>query len=265
MIIDMHCHIIPNIDDGASNINTSIEMCRIAEQEGIHGIIATPHYIHGVIDNGRDIVYSKVMELNNILRERNINVDIYPGCEVFICPELPELVLEDKVCTLNNSQYVLIELPLESIPEYTTDVIYQLKLAGYTPIIAHPERNAIINNHPDTLFKLIRIGALSQLNATSLVGLFGKDIMRVSTMLLKNKMVHLLASDAHTVGGRSPRLSVAIDKIEKLAGSEALLRIMKNGEAILNNQLISVEDSIQIGEKEKIRFLSNFKRIFSGM
>ncbi len=261
----MHCHIIPNIDDGARNINTSIEMCRIAEQEGIHGIIATPHYIHGIIDNDRDMVCSKVMELNNLLREKSINVEIYPGCEAFICPELSQLVLEGKICSLNNSQYVLIELPMESIPEYTAEVIYQLKLTGYTPIIAHPERNTVIKSNPDALLNLISRGALSQINASSLAGLFGKDIMRATTILLKRKMVHFLASDAHTGGGRSPRLSIAIDKIEKLAGPEALLKILQNGEAILNNQLISVEEPIELGDQGRIRILSNFKRIFSGM
>lgn len=265
MIIDMHCHIIPNIDDGACDISTAIEMCRVAEQDGIYGIIATPHYIHRVIDNGRDIVCAEVIELNNHLKNRKINVDIYPGCEAFICPELPKLVSEGRICTLNNSQYVLVELPMESIPEYTENVIYQLKLAGYTPIIAHPERNEIINNYPDALFNLISRGALSQVNASSLTGLFGKDIMRVATILLKHKMVHLVASDAHTIGGRSPRLSSAIDKIEKLAGSETLLKIMKNSQAILNNQWISVEEPIRIGDYGRIRFLSNFKRIFSGM
>ena len=265
MIIDIHCHIIPGIDDGASDIGTSIEMCKIAEQEGIHVIIATPHYIHGVLDNGRDIVCSKVIELNNHLREKHINVDIYPGCEVFICPELPKLVLEGKICTLNNSKYVLIELPMESIPEYTVDVIYQLKLAGYIPIIAHPERNAIINRYPDTLHDLISRGALSQINTSSLVGLFGKDIMKLTTKLLKHKMVHLLASDAHTTRGRSPRLSAAIDKIEKLVGPEVLLKIMQNNEAILNNELISVEESIKIDDKGRMRFISNFKKIFLGM
>lgn len=265
MVIDMHCHIIPNIDDGAIDISTSIEMCRMAEQNGIHGIIATPHYIHGVIDNNRDIVCAKVVELNNHLREKNINVDIYPGCEAFICPELPRMVIEGKVCTLNNSQYVLVELPMESVPQYTVDVIYKLKLAGYTPIIAHPERNAIINSCPDVLFDLISRGALSQVNASSLAGLFGKDIMEAVIILLRYKMVHLVASDAHTVGGRSPKLSIAIDKIEKLAGPEALLNIMQNAEAILNNQLISAEEPIKIGDKGRMRFLSNFKRIFSGM
>lgn len=263
MLIDIHCHVIPNIDDGADNISTSLEMCKIAQEDGIYGIIATPHYIYGVFDNERDLVCAKVIELNNNLKEKDINIDIYPGCEAFIFPELPKLVEEGKVCTLNNSQYVLIELPMESIPKYTDNVIYQLKLSGYTPIIAHPERNAVINSYPDVLFNLISRGALSQVNASSLAGLFGKNVMKTAATLLRHNMVHLIASDAHTIGGRAPILSNAIDKIEKLVGQETLLKIVKNGEAILNNQSISIEEPIRVGEQGRIRFLISFKKIFS--
>lgn len=264
MVIDVHCHIIPNIDDGAGDINISLDMCRIAQEDGTHGIIATPHYIHGTINNTLDLVKEKVEELNKSLREKNIDIDIYPGCEAFICPELPQLVKEGRVCTLNNTQYVLLELPMNSVPAYTQDVLYQLKLDGYTPIIAHPERNRTISKKPDILYDLIGRGALAQVNASSLKGLFGERVMHTAIELVRHNMVHLLASDAHTTGGRSPKLSRAIDVIEREAGEEALLMIMKNSEAVVNNMPVDIGEPIMYEKGSKAGFVGNIKKVVSG-
>ena len=263
MVIDIDCHVIPGIDDGANDISTALEMCRIAQADSTHGIIATPHYIHGVIKNNSDIINAKVVELNRYVKENNIDVELYPGCEVFIFPELPQLVREGYIGTLNNSRYVLIELPMNSIPEYTNNVIYQLRLDEFIPIIAHPERNAVIYKNPDKLCDLISRGALSQVNATSLSGLFGKSMRDKAIELLRHKMVHFIASDAHDAKDRLPKLSSAIDVIEKEIGPEALLKVIKNGEAIFENQPIFSEDPINISKNYNIRFLPNFKKIVS--
>lgn len=262
MIVDLHCHILPEIDDGAKDIDMALEMCRIAVGDGTHGIIATPHYIHGSINNTRDTVHDRLAVLNSHLQENKIDIEIYPGCEAFICPELPQLVKEGQVCTLNNTQYILVELPMDSVPEYTADVIYRLKLDGYTPVIAHPERNAVISRDPDILIDFINRGALTQVNSTSLKGLFGKAIKDSAIQLLRHNMVYFLASDAHTTGGRSPKLSSAIDVIEQEVGKEALLTIMKNGEALLNNQPIEILEPIPF-EAEKAGFFGGIKKLVS--
>lgn len=249
MVIDIHCHVIPNMDDGAADVNVSLEMCRMAQADGTHGIIATPHYIYGTINNNRDLVHEKVVELNSHLRENSIGIEIYPGCEAFICPELPQLVRAGEVSTLNNTRYMLIELPMNSVPTYTMDVIYQLKLDGYIPIIAHPERNLSISKNPRILADLIARGALAQVNATSLKGLFGEKVQKAAVKLAEHKMIHLLASDAHTTGGRSPKLSKAVDVLEQTVGPEALVRIMKNSHAIINDQPIYVDEPIPFEEK----------------
>jgi len=264
MVIDVHCHIIPGIDDGAKDKDIALEMCRIAQMEGTNGIIATPHYIHGAINNTSDVINEKVAELNSWLKEHNIELEIYPGCEVFIFPELPRLVREGHICTLNNSRYILIELPMNSVPEYTKDVIYELKLSGFTPIIAHPERNSAISKDPNILHDFIIRGALAQVNATSLKGLFGKDVRDKAVELMRHNMVHLLASDAHTAGGRSPKLSRAMDVIEQKVGPEALLQIMKNGEAVLKNQTILIEDPINTKGND-MRMFGSFKKLVSNL
>jgi len=263
MLVDPHCHILPSIDDGAKNLEVSIDMCRIAEKDGTSCIIATPHFIHGVINNNSKIVKQKVEKLNNTLKKKKININIYPGCEAFITPELPRLVREKQVCTLNDTQYILIELPMESIPDYTADIIYQFRLDGYTPIIAHPERNAVIRETPDILCDLINRGALTQMNSSSINGLFGKGIMETSLTLLKSKMIHLLASDAHTAGGRSPKLSEAMSIIEGKVGHETLQSMIKRNCAVLKGESIEVEEPVILNSKSESRFFGNFKRIIT--
>lgn len=265
MLVDLHCHILPGIDDGAKDLDTSIDMCRIAAKDGINCIIATPHFIQGAINNNSKIVKQKVEMLKNALKKKKINIDIYPGCEAFISPELPQLVREKQVCPLNDTQYVLIELPMESVPDYTADIIYQLRLDGYTPIIAHPERNAVIGRTPDVLIDLINRGALTQINSSSINGLFGRRIMETSLALLKNKMIHLLASDAHTAGGRSPKLTKAMSIIEHEAGYEALQTIIKHNQAVLKGESIEVEEPIILKSINRPKLLGNFKKIIYGL
>jgi protein-tyrosine phosphatase len=263
MIIDLHCHVLPSIDDGAKNLDTALEMCRIAQQDGTNSIIATPHYIHGAINNTSRIVHDKVAELNNYLREQDIDICIYPGCEAFICPELPQLVSAGQVCTLNDSRYILVELPMTSVPEYTIDVFYRLILNGYIPIIAHPERNAVIAKNPEVLFDLIERGALSQVNSSSIKGLFGKEIMNTAIDLLNHNMVHFLASDAHTTGGRSPKLTSAMSIIRDKIGAYALDRIIENAQIVLNGGEVEIDEPLMIRKTHSANGI--FKKIISSL
>ncbi|OGO79275.1 MAG: hypothetical protein A2Y23_01505 [Clostridiales bacterium GWB2_37_7] len=265
MLVDLHCHILPGIDDGAKDLNTTLAMCQIAEQDGTDSIIATPHFIHGAINNHRELIHSKVIELNSYIREQNINIELYPGCEAFICPELPKMVREGHVCTLNNTQYILIELPMASVPEYTIDVIYKLKLDGYIPIIAHPERNAVIAHKPNILLDLINRGALTQVNATSVKGLFGKEVMSTAIDLIQHKMVHFLASDAHTTGGRSPKLSSAMSIIDSKVSLETLETIISNSQAVLKGEPIMIEEPIKIKEIKGLNIFGNLLKIVTGI
>lgn len=260
MVIDLHCHVIPNIDDGAEDVKASLDMCRIAQIDGTQGIIATPHYIHGTINNSRALVHEKTAELNSRLRDAAIEIEIYPGCEAFICPELPQLVREGEVCTLNDTRYVLIELPMNIVPTYTLEVIYQLRLDGYIPVIAHPERNLNISRDPGILLDLIGRGALTQVNSTSLKGLFGSKIQETAIKLAKHNMMHLMASDAHTTGGRSPKLSSAMDMLERELGQAALKRIIENGHALFNDQTIYIEEPMPF-EAEGLGIFGGIKKL----
>lgn len=266
MIIDLHCHVLPGIDDGAKDLETALEMCRIAQLDGISSIIATPHYIYGSMDNASHIVQYSVAELNARLKEHDIDFSIYPGCEAFICPELPELVSSGQVCTLNNTRYILVELPMNSMPEYTTDVLYRLKLDGFIPVIAHPERNAVIRSNPELLVDLINRGMMTQVNSSSITGLFGSKIKDTALHLLSRNMMHFLASDAHTTGGRSPKLSSAMSVIQTTAGEAVLQRIVSNGQSVLNGDVIEIEEPLVASKLARSSLIGNFlKRVSNGL
>jgi len=253
-MIDIHSHILPEIDDGAADEETSIEMLRISEMDGIKSIIATPHYIRFSIDNTRELIAERCRKLSNAAKRYGINVDIYPGSEVFIGLEIPQLIKEGQIATLNNSEYVLMELPMGSMPDFTDDVIYRLKLDGYTPVIAHPERYAVIGKDPNRLYRIIRNGALVQMNAGSLNGVYGKHVQKTAWSLLNHGMVHFISSDAHGCRRRAPKLSNCMQLVEKEMGKDvAEMLFCLNAEAVINHKNISAP------EPQEVRM----KRIFS--
>ncbi len=264
-MIDLHCHIIPGIDDGASDNSVAIEMCRIAIEDGIKGIIATPHYIHGELNNESTVIESKLQWLKTILYDNGIDINIYPGCEAFISLELPELVQQGKISTLNNSSYLLIELPSLTIPDYTHEVIYRLKIAGFTPIIAHPERNPVIANNLDLVYELIERGALMQLNSTSIRGVFGKKTKETSIKLLKRNLIHLVASDSHTTKHRAPRLTKARYVIEEYVGKKTTDTIFDNAQRVLYNEQIEPFEMRRNDKPSHFKFSKNIKRLVANI
>ena len=167
-MVDIHCHILPNVDDGPIDIEESINMAKIAEANGIKVIIATPHYIEG--EGYKNYLHNQEI-LNNLKSEllyRKNKIEIFLGNEVFITPSIIRLLDDDEITTINRTRYILIELPMLDIPAYVEQIIFDLKLKGLYPIFAHPERNLKIIENPNILYDFIKKGALTQLNLSSL-------------------------------------------------------------------------------------------------
>jgi len=206
-MIDIHSHILPGVDDGSPDLETSLRMVEIAASEGISAIVATPHFIPKDKELDRNLVLEKVEELNQFIRQNtDKDVKIYPGEEVFLSPEIPELYSEGKLITLfDKGKYLLIELPMVSIPPYTKQVIYSLNLKGVKPIIAHPERNREIAKDVDKLRELISLGALAQVNSLSFYGVFGSSAKNAAEKIVKRGLAQFIATDSHTARARSPR------------------------------------------------------------
>lgn len=237
MYIDIHSHIIPGIDDGARNESVALKMLKMAQQSGTGHIIATPHYVYGNTRYGFATIIEKCEALNRLAASAGINITVYPGCEVFITPELIELYEQGLIGTLANSCYMLVEFPMMSIPSYTDNVLYNLQLKGITPIIAHPERYSEIQYDSERLKSFIDRGILAQVNSGSITGVYGRESKKSVMRIIKEGLVQFVASDAHSASGRNPDMSKAAAIIEKKYGSK-----MRNDLFSLNpTKIINIE------------------------
>lgn len=194
-MIDIHCHILPQLDDGADSIQTSLQMCRQAIDNGYTDIIATPHHLKGSFHNPGAIVHRSVALLNQALTEEGLAITIHAGQEIRFHEDLLVNLQNGSALPLAGSRYLLLELPSYAIPMYTTSLIFQLCAAGYIPIIAHPERNITIQKSPDKLAELLQQGALAQLTWTSLQA--SSRLKKISKQLIRQGLIHFIATDAH--------------------------------------------------------------------
>ncbi len=240
MFVDIHSHILPGIDDGPKNMDKALEMVRFAWKNGTESIIATPHFMHGVSEYeiNRQDIDNVCYKLMGKVREEGIRIKIYPGSEVFITPNLPELLKKNVIHTLNNSLYVLVELPVSSIPLYFKDVLFRLMINDYIPVLAHPERNLKVVKKPEIIREYVENGMLVQINSSSLKGLHQKNVKRAAVKLLKLGLVHFVASDAHTTKNRNAALIDVMKLVSSLIGSPKATELFEtNGRKVINNEI----------------------------
>ncbi|MBY0097331.1 tyrosine-protein phosphatase [Mesobacillus maritimus] len=249
-MIDLHCHILPGIDDGAQSDKESLAMARLAVQEGITTIIATPHHKNGRYFNSKQDVLVKVAELNKLLTEEKIALKILPGQESAINGEMIEDFNNGQIMTLNDTNYVFVELPSDHVPRYTEKMLFDLQLKGLIPIIVHPERNREIHERPEMLYKLVEKGALAQLTAGSICGRFGKKIKSFSEQLIEANLVHFIASDAHNVTSRAFHLGQANDLVEKQYGVDMVYLFTENAELVVEGLNVYKEQPQRVKRKK---------------
>jgi len=221
MMVDLHCHVLPAVDDGAESLEQSLEFCRVALQDGVTTLAATPHQKPGQYENSPEAIRGKVADLRLALQEAAISVEIVEGAEVYLCADLLERVREGKVSTLGGTgRYLLLELPYQQTPLRVEETVFQLKLAGVTPVLAHPERIAYFTADMERVEKLVRLGCLSQITAAALLGGFGERTKEFSFRMLERDLVHVISSDAHDTVHRPPVLSRARDVAAEVVGAE---------------------------------------------
>lgn len=219
-MIDIHVHILPGLDDGAADVQTAENMAIIAVENGIHHIIATPHVSGGFPEYKCHDITDAVDKLNLHLAGREIALKIYPGAEYYLEPDLPDRFAAGELQTLNNSQYLLVELPADQVPPYTGQILYELQLQGAVPIIAHPERNHGFISNPQLLGEFIQRGNLTQITTGSITGMFGQKAEKAAHYFIRQNWGHVIASDAHSNRRRIPELSSADKIIRKIAGEQ---------------------------------------------
>ena len=223
--IDIHCHILPGLDDGPEHMDESLEMVRMAANDGTSHIFCTPHVYPEVYDTNQDSVKQARDELKN--RVSN-GVKLFFGGDVRIVPDLLERVMRQEVPTLSGSPYLLLEFPSQIIPYYTGRLIFDMRRQGLIPIVTHPERCAYFARDFTGLHVLRDQGCMFQLTAMSLTKDVAKQLRKLTHAMIENGFADFIASDAHSTRQRAPVLSKAYDEVQRHFGKDLADKLFFN-------------------------------------
>lgn len=260
-MIDIHSHVLPMVtnDDGVETYEEAIALVEKGYEEGLTGIIATPHVQSIVPPEYESELKEKQENLQQLLIKKGIAVKVYIGSEIYCDPAAVDVVKKKYLSLNETGKYVLVEFPMNSIPEGSDEVLFQIQLQGLTPIIAHPERNMTIIQKPNRLYELVQRGMYAQLTASSLLGRSGSKVQKLSKQLLIHRLVHFVASDAHHPRSRPLVLAEALPVVEELIGEhEAHDLFVTNPQHVINGEKIPAEDP----EPIKTSFFSRIVELF---
>lgn len=249
-MIDIHNHILPGVDDGAKTEEDSIEMAKAAVAEGIHTIIATPHHKNGHFNNERDTILMQVNILRQLFAKHDIPLTLLAGQETRIYGDMVEDLEKGELLSLNKTKYIHVEFPFREVPRYAGQLLYDLQIAGYVPIIVHPERNREILENPNKLYDYVRKGALTQVTAASMIGKFGKTTQKFTHQLIDANLTHFIASDAHNTTTRGFRMAEAYQELRQTFGDEAFYIFMENGQLLVENKNVNKLEPQPIKKKK---------------
>lgn len=232
--IDIHSHLLP-VQDGPADMGQAIKALRIAQDNNITDMILTPHYYSGDTSYDQNQIVEVFQKLKKEIVNNELSIKVYLGNECIVDEKLIDDIKNGKAFSLNNTEYVLCEYPLYQVPCNFYSVIYQLMDIGYKPIIAHPERNAYIEKNYDNILELKENGCMIQLNAGSILGKYGQLSKNHAFLMLKDKTINFIASDAHSSKNRSPEVYLkTFKKIRKKVSSAYLLELFKKNHEIIN-------------------------------
>jgi exopolysaccharide biosynthesis protein len=236
-MIDIHSHIIPNVDDGARSVEETFNILKEAQEAGFTDVILTSHFLLNYYEtNAQELIFWKE-KLQEVLKKQGTKINLHSGMEIYITNQMEELLENKKILTLANSRYMLIELPLATNVKYFDYVVYYLEAKGIKPIIAHPERYKCVQKDPDIVEEYIEKGCLIQCNYGSIVNLYGREAEKTIKTLLKKNQVHFLGSDVHRENGTYLIILDAIKKIRKIIGKNKINELTTiNPKKILQNE-----------------------------
>jgi protein-tyrosine phosphatase len=240
-MIDLHFHCLPGIDDGPIDWDVATALCRQAAAEGTTTIIATPHVLREGWENDDPRARDELLlKLNTLLAGTPA---VLPGCEYFYSSDAVDLWeqgVAGPLTGLNRGPYLLVEFPATIVPRGAGDVIHELSVIGVTPVIAHPERNLQFVREPDLLETFVRKGAICQITAASILGDLGRAASGASTEFFRRGLVHLVASDAHNLDRRPPRLAAARERVRREWGEDAARLLFElNPQAVVDGAPIA--------------------------
>jgi protein-tyrosine phosphatase len=245
-VVDLHHHLLPGMDDGAPDLGTSIKMARIAADDGITHVVCTPHAnSHYRFDPER--IAASLAELRAEIAEAGIRLVLGSGCDFHLSYDnVRDALANPRRYTVNGGEYLLIELPDYGLPPTLEETFYSLRLSGMTPILTHPERNPSLQQDISRLADWIRDGMLTQVTAASVTGLMGRKAQKLAERLLADRWVHFIATDAHNVGTRPPKMRDARDHIAARFGEDYAQRLCtENPQAVFDNRHLPPQDPPQ--------------------
>jgi protein-tyrosine phosphatase len=227
---------VPGIDDGAPDLETSLAMARCAVEDGIEVVACTPHIFPGLYENTGAQIRAAVAALQAELDKEGIPLTLTTGADVQLCVDLVAGLRSGRILSLGDTRYFLFEPPHHTAPPRIEDTVFAAMAAGYHPIITHPERLHWIESHYETMVRIAKAGAWMQLTAGSVTGRFGKRPQYWSERMLDEGLVHILATDAHNMRNRRPLLSPARDAVARRLGEQAAIdMVVTRPRAVLEN------------------------------
>jgi len=225
-VFDCHSHILPGIDDGASDLQQSLEMAKIALAEGITSIACTSHITPGVYNNSTETISAAMANLQTSLLENDLPLKLVIGADVHISPNIVPQIAAGLIPTLGNSRYLLLEFSHHQMTPGLEQLAFEIVSAGYVPVLTHPERLSWIEEGFPLFRKLAQRGCWIQITAGAITGKFGRRAEYWATKFLSDGLTHVIATDAHNPKRRPPLIQEAINKVAELVGAEEKDRIV---------------------------------------
>ncbi|WP_026518102.1 CpsB/CapC family capsule biosynthesis tyrosine phosphatase [Butyrivibrio sp. MC2021] len=237
--IDIHCHIMPGVDDGSPDTDTSLKMLKIAVESGVRNIILTPHHkpMHHNVSPKHNAAYRQ--KLQEVAWDNGINVNLYSGNEMYFSDDTMADLECGNICTLAGSDYVLVEFHPTNPYKAIHNALYQVQGAGFTPVLAHVERYSDVVSHPAYVRDLVDMGCYIQVNANSIMGKYGFGTAHFTKKLIKEDLVHFVATDAHDTVRRAPHLAECRKYVERKYGLDTADRLFyDNPLSVIHNEII---------------------------
>ena len=263
-MIDLHSHILPGLDDGSKNMAETLGMVRQLHEAGIKTLTATPHVIEGRTFLSPAEILETTAQVRKSVAEAGIPVEILPGAENYIFPDLAKYARDGKLMTLGNTgKYLLVEFPMLEIPHYTDQVFFELQVLGITPVLAHPERNKGLADEPEQILNWARKGVLFQLNMRSLSGHYGPDASKLAEILLSSELIHFVGSDTHRVSRSEFTYPEALQSVHEIVGETKYQKMTRlNPLTILEGKALEFAGDYELREPVRKKTRSWLRKFF---
>ena len=238
-MIDLHCHLLPGIDDGSPDMPTSIRMAKLALSDGISQIACTPHIFPGIYENTAKSIRNATERLRLALQDAGVPLQLHYASDTHMMPELISRLQQKTVPTFNGGRYFLLEPPHRVAPPHFEEFVFKVVASGYMPIITHPERLHWVDDHYPVFKRMAENGVWMQITSGSVTGRFGKKAQYWAERMLDDGIVHILATDAHNLGRRAPLMMEAVEVSGRWVGREEAKRLVEERPAAVLSNLPS--------------------------